>query len=182
MRPNAAILKPGETVKVSVIFLGLSVEPLDGKCKDKFLVIVLPAPYELEAGQTVSDIWNDLETEFKSQSIQKKIKVVYNLTPVEKSEEQTTEEQTKQEESKQEEVTNKDTGDLPNVSFAPTEKPQTKPIEDSLPEEKKPIEETQPKMEPPLVKSEQQELDSKISSSSLIFIAIIILALGWLYC
>ncbi|KAK5779477.1 hypothetical protein RI543_003368 [Arxiozyma heterogenica] len=79
VRPNAAIIQPGENVKISVIFLGLPQEPLDDyKCKDKFLVIVLPAPYKSDSSHAVSEIWNDLENEFKSQAIQKKIKVVYN--------------------------------------------------------------------------------------------------------
>ncbi|CCD22302.1 uncharacterized protein NDAI_0A01440 [Naumovozyma dairenensis CBS 421] len=77
VRPNAAIVEPGETVQIQVIFLGLTEEPAsDFKCRDKFLVITLPAPYDL-TNKNVSEIWNDLESEFKQQAVSKKIKVKY---------------------------------------------------------------------------------------------------------
>ena len=79
VRPNAAVVKPGESVQVQVILLGLTKEPTaDFKCRDKFLVITLPAPYDL-GEKTVADAWPELETEFKQQAVSKKIKVKYLL-------------------------------------------------------------------------------------------------------
>ncbi|CAR26200.1 hypothetical protein ZYGR_0E01840 [Zygosaccharomyces rouxii] len=77
VRPNAALVQPGESVQVQVILLGLGKEPAsDFKCRDKFLVITLPAPYDLGDRQ-VADVWHELETEFKHQAVSKKIKVKY---------------------------------------------------------------------------------------------------------
>lgn len=77
VRPNASVVAPGETVDVQVIFLGLPESPQpDYKCRDKFLVITLPSPYDLGA-KSVSEAWADLEAEFKQQAISKKIKVRY---------------------------------------------------------------------------------------------------------
>ncbi|AJU54066.1 BMC_2a_G0015900.mRNA.1.CDS.1 [Saccharomyces cerevisiae] len=81
VRPNAAVVAPGETIQVQVIFLGLTEEPAaDFKCRDKFLVITLPSPYDLN-GKAVADVWSDLEAEFKQQAISKKIKVKYLISP-----------------------------------------------------------------------------------------------------
>lgn len=77
VRPNAAVVQPGEEVQVQVILLGLGKEPApDFKCRDKFLVITLPAPYDLGDRQ-VADVWQELESEFKHQAVSKKIKVRY---------------------------------------------------------------------------------------------------------
>ncbi|CAL9735695.1 vesicle-associated membrane protein-associated protein Scs2p [Monosporozyma servazzii] len=77
VRPNAAVVAPGETVQIQVIFLGLPEEPkLDSKCKDKFLVITLPAPHDL-GDKSVAEAWSDLESEFSAQAVSKKIKVRY---------------------------------------------------------------------------------------------------------
>lgn len=77
VRPNAAVVAPGETVQIQVIFLGLAEEPsADTKCRDKFLVITLPAPHDL-GDKSVAEAWSDLEAEFGSQAISKKIKVRY---------------------------------------------------------------------------------------------------------
>lgn len=71
-------MQPGESVQVQVILLGLGKEPAsDFKCRDKFLVITLPAPYDLGDRQ-VADVWHELETEFKHQAVSKKIKVRYS--------------------------------------------------------------------------------------------------------
>lgn len=71
-------MQPGETVQVQVILLGLGKEPSpDFKCRDKFLVITLPAPYDLGDRQ-VADVWHELEAEFKHQAVSKKIKVRYS--------------------------------------------------------------------------------------------------------
>lgn len=77
VRPNAAVVAPGETVQIQVIFLGLAEEPsVDIKCRDKFLVITLPAPHDL-GDKSVAEAWSELEAEFGSQAISKKIKVKY---------------------------------------------------------------------------------------------------------
>ncbi|CCK69442.1 uncharacterized protein KNAG_0C03350 [Huiozyma naganishii CBS 8797] len=77
VRPNAAVVAAGETVQVQVIFLGLPESPAkDAKCRDKFLVITLPAPYDL-GEKAVAEAWSDLETEFGKQAVSKKIKVKY---------------------------------------------------------------------------------------------------------
>lgn len=77
VRPNAALVQPGESLQVQVILLGLSKEPAsDFKCRDKFLVITLPAPYDL-GNRQVADVWHELESEFKHQAVSKKIKVRY---------------------------------------------------------------------------------------------------------
>lgn len=191
VRPNAAIIEPGETVKVSVIFLGLSEEPQDYKCKDKFLVIVLPAPYELESGRAVSDVWNDLEAEFKSESIQKKIRVVYNgpandiaAAPIVSStsesvseankhaEATTTTEEESKVPSKQEE-----TGPAPLDKEVP---PAEKVLRPTTASPSQTSSSSSTKMEPPL-QTEQQDLNNTISPSTMLFIAIIAIALGWLY-
>ncbi|CCH46573.1 Vesicle-associated membrane protein-associated protein B/C [Wickerhamomyces ciferrii] len=76
-RPNAAIIEPGKSIDVSIILLGLKEEPTpDFKCNDKFLIVALPSPYDL-GDKSVADIWPQLESEFKPQSISKKIKVKY---------------------------------------------------------------------------------------------------------
>ncbi|SSD58743.1 related to Vesicle-associated membrane protein-associated protein SCS2 [Saccharomycodes ludwigii] len=77
VRPNAATVAPGEQIQVQVILLGLTEEPeSDYKCRDKFLVITLPCPYDL-GESSVADTWSQLEAEFKSHSYSKKIKVKY---------------------------------------------------------------------------------------------------------
>lgn len=77
VRPNAALIEPGKSLDVSIILLGLKEEPApDFKCNDKFLIVALPAPYDL-GESTVADVWPKLEAEFKPQSVSKKIKVKY---------------------------------------------------------------------------------------------------------
>ena len=86
VRPNAALVAPGEQVQVQVILLGLAEEPTpDFKCRDKFLVITLPAPYDL-GSSSVTEAWPQLEAEFKQHAVSKKIKVKYLLDGEEKSE------------------------------------------------------------------------------------------------
>ncbi|CCF60557.1 hypothetical protein KAFR_0K02030 [Kazachstania africana CBS 2517] len=101
VRPNAAVVQPGETVQVQVIFLGLPEEPAaDFNCRDKFLVITLPAPHDL-GEKTVAEAWSELEGEFSKQAISKKIKVKYliDYKPEEAGEIQREEEEEQQEES-----------------------------------------------------------------------------------
>lgn len=77
VRPNAAVVAPGESVEVQVIFLGLSEEPTASyNCRDKFLVITLPAPEDLEV-KDVSSAWSQLEAQHSDEAISKKIKVKY---------------------------------------------------------------------------------------------------------
>lgn len=79
VRPNAAVVAPGENVQIQIIFLGLPKEPeVDFKCRDKFLVITLPCPNSL-GNKTVAEAWNALEKEFSKQAISKKIRVKYML-------------------------------------------------------------------------------------------------------
>ena len=80
VRPNAAVVAPGESVEVQVILLGLAEEPsADFKCRDKFLVITLPSPYEL-GEKSVAEAWPALEAEFKQQAVSKKMKVKYTVS------------------------------------------------------------------------------------------------------
>ena len=77
VRPNAALVAPGETLQIQVIFLGLAEEPVPNfNCRDKFLVITLPSPNDL-GEKSVADAWADLEAQFGSQAVSKKIKVKY---------------------------------------------------------------------------------------------------------
>lgn len=77
VRPNSHNVMPGESIDVSVIFLGLKQEPEPTfKCNDKFLIVSLPCPYDLE-DKPASEVWPDLEREFKHQSESKKIKVTW---------------------------------------------------------------------------------------------------------
>lgn len=77
VRPNAAVVAPGETVPIQVIFLGLPEEPQqDFKCRDKFLVITLPAPIDL-GSKTVAEAWSELEAQYGKDAVSKKIKVKY---------------------------------------------------------------------------------------------------------
>lgn len=97
VRPNASVVEPGETVDVQVIFLGLPESPQpDYKCRDKFLVITLPSPYDL-GSKSVSEAWADLEAEFKQQAISKKIKVKYLINDEAEKNPDSVPEQTKHE-------------------------------------------------------------------------------------
>ncbi|CEP22566.1 Vesicle-associated membrane protein-associated protein SCS2 Short=VAMP-associated protein SCS2; AltName: Full=VAP homolog 1; AltName: Full=Choline sensitivity suppressor protein 2 [Cyberlindnera jadinii] len=84
VRPNSGLIHPGESVEVSVILLGLQEEPeAEAKCNDKFLIIALPAPYDL-GESTVAEVWPKLESEFKPQSVSTKIKVKFVVEDVDK--------------------------------------------------------------------------------------------------
>lgn len=77
VRPNAAVIAPGESVEIQVIFLGLSEEPAANyNCRDKFLVITLPAPEDLD-DKGVADAWSKLEASRGKEAVSKKIKVRY---------------------------------------------------------------------------------------------------------
>lgn len=144
---------------------------------------MLPAPYDIESGRSVSDVWNDLETEFKAVAIQKKIKVVYSPTPAAEPVEEHKEPipaQEKQPEPTQQQQQQQEIPPQPVKSTAETKQEKNEVYE----KKEEPSHSTTPapaaSMEPPL-SSEQQDLNSKISSSTMLFIAIIVLALGWLY-
>ncbi|EDO19576.1 hypothetical protein Kpol_1018p109 [Vanderwaltozyma polyspora DSM 70294] len=97
VRPNAAVVAPGETVQIQVILLGLAEEPVaDFKCRDKFLVITLPSPYDL-GDKTVAEAWPALEGEFKQQAVSKKMKVKYTIIPDALPQEQETKPELKEE-------------------------------------------------------------------------------------
>lgn len=77
VRPNANIIKPGDSIKISINLQAFS-QPLSKfyKCKDKFLIVALPCSVEADASK-VSEFWNDLEKSNKSKLISNKLKVNY---------------------------------------------------------------------------------------------------------
>ncbi|GMM35903.1 phosphatidylinositol-binding protein [Saccharomycopsis crataegensis] len=83
VRPNAATVAPGEKLDVQIILQGLKQEPEPGyKCRDKFLVVSLPCPYEInETSQPVAQLWPTLEKQFKAESSSKKIRVMFKTQP-----------------------------------------------------------------------------------------------------
>lgn len=180
MRPNAAIIQPGENVKISVIFLGLPQEPMeDYKCKDKFLVIVLPAPYKSES-HAVSEIWNDLENEFKSQTIQKKIKVVYNNSTSQAPSLSTNGQDSHgTKDQNMASVNNVNQLEQKAIDKQVTlEKDNT--IKENIKKTKMNTMGNETKSSS-LAREPQQDVTAKISSSTMLFITIIVLVLGWLY-
>lgn len=75
VRPNASIIAPGESIKISLILQGFTQPlPKDYKCKDKFLIVSLPCP-DLQDPAKVSELWSLLESKYKEQLLQKKLKV-----------------------------------------------------------------------------------------------------------
>lgn len=75
VRPNASIVEPGKSVKISLILQGFTQPlPKDYKCKDKFLIVSLPCPELLDPAK-VSESWAELEVKYKEQLLQKKLKV-----------------------------------------------------------------------------------------------------------
>ncbi|CAK9440058.1 uncharacterized protein LODBEIA_P41580 [Lodderomyces beijingensis] len=81
VRPNASVLQPGESQQVSIILQGFSQPlPQDYKCKDKFLLVSVPAPPHADASK-VSEIWPRLEAQNKSAVVSKKLRVSYLVGP-----------------------------------------------------------------------------------------------------
>lgn len=80
VRPNASIVEPGATTKISIILQGFS-QPLKKSyvCKDKFLIVSVPCE-DIEDAAKVSDIWSDLESKNKEQVVSKKLRVNYVIT------------------------------------------------------------------------------------------------------
>lgn len=190
VRPNAAVVKPGESVQVQVILLGLTKEPTeDFKCRDKFLVITLPAPYDL-GEKSVADAWPELETEFKQQAVSKKIKVKYLL------EQEQAPAVAQQGHQQVHEVVEDHHEEIPTTagsSTAPMISPETEQVKKPVEEKKisKPVEEVITSSEPEKISRESTSSSSKtepvsaqegsLNSTALILIAIIALVLGWLY-
>lgn len=78
VRPNSGVLAPGDSEPVTIIFQGLPEEPaLGSKCKDKFLFVSVPAPNDLIA-KDVSSKWSELEKASNGNSIDVKLKVIFN--------------------------------------------------------------------------------------------------------
>lgn len=91
VRPNASVVPPGETIRVSLILQGFTQHlPKDYKCKDKFLIVSLPCP-DLEDSSKVGENWSQLEAKYKDQLLQKKLKVNFIIaddtqeTPIDES-------------------------------------------------------------------------------------------------
>lgn len=81
VRPNASIVKPGDSVQISIILQGFSQPlPADYKCKDKFLLVSLPAPNVIDPAK-VGDSWSQLEAQNKSHMVSKKLRVNYVIGP-----------------------------------------------------------------------------------------------------
>lgn len=80
VRPNASVIAPGESAKVSIILQGFTQPlPKDYKCKDKFLIVSVPSPGLVDSAK-VSESWSTLEAENKDQLVQKKLKVNFIVT------------------------------------------------------------------------------------------------------
>ncbi|EMG50135.1 Vesicle-associated membrane protein [Candida maltosa Xu316] len=81
VRPNASIVHPGSSVQISIILQGFSQPlPADYKCKDKFLLVSVPAPNLTDASK-VGDAWPQLEAQNKAQLVSKKLRVNYVIGP-----------------------------------------------------------------------------------------------------
>lgn len=190
VRPNAAVVAPGESVKVQVILLGLAKEPgEDFKCRDKFLVITLPAPYDL-GEKSVAEAWPELEAEFKQKAISKKIKVRYLLDRQEKSHavEQPAGEPQQQAQAQQNEVPLVQETHPEHAAESVQTIDQTRSVEEEKVSE--PVKQTSPSEPEKQVKSAPatsaktepvSAQEGALNSTALILIAIIALVLGWLY-
>ncbi|KAI5966029.1 SCS2 [Candida theae] len=81
VRPNASIIHPGDSLQISIILQGFS-QPLpeDYKCKDKFLLVSVPAPGNADPAK-VGELWSQLEAQNKSAVVSRKLKVNYVIGP-----------------------------------------------------------------------------------------------------
>lgn len=80
VRPNASIIAPNETIKISLILQGFTQPlPKDYKCKDKFLIVSLPCP-DLTDPSKVSEEWSSLEAKYPDQLLQKKLRVNFVIS------------------------------------------------------------------------------------------------------
>ncbi|CAI1959447.1 hypothetical protein SEUBUCD646_0E02070 [Saccharomyces eubayanus] len=195
VRPNAAVVAPGETIQVQVIFLGLTEEPAaDFKCRDKFLVITLPSPYDLN-GKAVADVWSDLEAEFKQQAISKKIKVKYLISPdVRQPSNQNTQDSKDVVEPVAQESAPREDFSMVDEKESPVELETEPPVQIKKEEVPPAIQETvsqenekHASNSAPTTKSQIKEpatLPAENESSSMglfILVALLILVLGWFY-
>ncbi|CCK68660.1 uncharacterized protein KNAG_0B02180 [Huiozyma naganishii CBS 8797] len=184
VRPNAATVAKGGSVKVSVIFLGLSSDAnmtADNKCKDKFLVVSLPAPYKLNQNTTVADVWSDLEAEFRDQTVSKKLRVehVVDETPASDAAESAPAVKSAPIE------TSTDTPDL-KTPLPDTLKSETKPVTEPVKPTQEPRQKSGPSKniksyDPPIAPTAEISESSSPSSTTFLFFVLIALALGWLY-
>ncbi|PVH20137.1 hypothetical protein CXQ85_001917 [Candidozyma haemuli] len=88
VRPNASIIGPNESIKISLILQGFTQPlPKDYKCKDKFLIVSLPCP-ELSDPSKVSEQWSALESKYRDQLLQKKLRVNFVIDDDETNESQ----------------------------------------------------------------------------------------------
>lgn len=75
VRPNASVVEPGETKKISIILQGYTQPlPKDFKCKDKFLIVYCPCP-DLEDVSKVAENWAALHKAHGDKGSQKKLRV-----------------------------------------------------------------------------------------------------------
>lgn len=91
VRPNASIIGPNESIKISLILQGFTQPlPKDYKCKDKFLIVSLPCP-DLADPAKVSEQWSALESKYADQLLQKKLRVNFVIDDDETNESQANE-------------------------------------------------------------------------------------------
>ncbi|EDK46678.1 hypothetical protein LELG_04859, partial [Lodderomyces elongisporus NRRL YB-4239] len=77
VRPNASVIEPGQSLQISIILQGFSQPlPSDYKCKDKFLLVSVPASPQTDASK-IGELWPQLEAQNKAQVISKKLRVSY---------------------------------------------------------------------------------------------------------
>lgn len=80
VRPNSGVVQPGSSLQVSIILQGLAQNlPSDYKCKDKFLLVSLPAPNFTDSAK-VTEAWSSLEAQHKDSLVSTKLKVNYVVT------------------------------------------------------------------------------------------------------
>lgn len=175
VRPNAAVVAPGESVEVQVILLGLAEEPsADFKCRDKFLVITLPSPYEL-GEKTVAEAWPALEAEFKQQAVSKKMKVKYTVStePVVSQPADEVVDKSQVLEDSQIEEKQIEQEQVPSMVQEQVSQPEKVAAAVATP--------TKDAAKTTQAESEAAEQDGSLNSNTLILIALIALILGWLY-
>jgi hypothetical protein len=85
VRPNAGLIHPNESAEISIILQGFAQPlPSDYKCKDKFLIVSLPAP-DVKDASRVSDQWSQLESRHGNKMVSRKVKVNYFVTDDDRS-------------------------------------------------------------------------------------------------
>lgn len=194
VRPNCAVVGPGVKQKVSVIFLGLSEDKVadtnvqDGEfvCKDKFLVMAVPAVDYAEGEHIAPEVWNELEKQYKSELQSKKIKVVYQDKKQDDQQQITQDEHSVSEapafQTKTEPVIQKTVLDTPVEDDRAKETPKdntataTAAAVDNNNNNNKPV---KLDLEPPLVAA--TTMNQHVSGKTLVLCTIVALLLSWLY-